>query len=307
MENSKIEWCDHTFNPWIGCCKISEGCKNCYAEKIAKRFYKQAQWGKNEKRILTSDSYWKQPLKWNRKAGAENKRKKIFCASMADVFDESVSDSWRDRIFSLVKDTQNLDWLILTKRPENALHYFNYNTIKGNLIPWNAWIGVTVENQKEANERIPLLLKIQASMRFLSCEPLLSEINFYETSGFMPEKNHPWRNVPILTGIDWVICGGETGRDARPCHPHWIRKIKEQCIHSNVAFFFKQWGEYMPLTNEIKPENINSIRFFNMNMERDKSSFPFYSAWKMNGAKNNILDGREWNQFPLTNNREECL
>ena len=320
-ENSKIEWCDHTFNPWMGCTKVSAGCKNCYAETMMDKRYNKVEWGKGKSRILTSEANWKLPLRWDKKAhlanirelgkGFENiskaftpefesrhvkfNRPKVFCASLADVFDEEVSDEWRYRLFALIQQTQNLDWLVLTKRPTNAkrfiLEYLD-KIVGSKTIYFNLWIGTSVENQETADERIPQLLQIPAAKRFLSMEPLLGPVDFYQTSNNMPTKGHPWRNAPILTDIHWVIVGGESGRNARPMNPDWVRSIRNQCLSANVKFFFKQWGEWKHLSYQewIDSRNKIELELFN-------------EAWDYMGKVGKVkagrlLDGVEYNDMP---------
>ena len=173
-QNSKIEWTDHTFNPWIGCTKVSLGCDNCYAENLAKRF-NMAEWGTGKPRLLTSDENWKKPIAWNNMAKKSGVRQRVFCASMADVFDNEVRPEWRQRLWKLIAETPNLDWLILTKRIGNAKTMWPA-PIDG--IPLsNVWLGISVVNQEEADRDIPKLLATPAHARFLSIEPLLGAIN----------------------------------------------------------------------------------------------------------------------------------
>lgn len=255
--NTKIEWAHHTFNPWIGCEKVSDGCKFCYAEQMDHRFGGK-RWGRYGRRTRTSEAYWKQPLKWNAKAEKEGVRYRVFCASMADVFelDPDVTD-WRKELFQIIEATPNLDWLLLTKRPQfisilTPEHWDDVNW------PHNVWVGTSVENQEAANSRIHHLLKVPAPVRFLSVEPMLGpvDLNDLET----PIDSHIWMYPGIGTyelantpddqfygrGVDWVICGGESGAKARPLNASWVWKLKEQCSLANVPFFFKQWGEWMP-------------------------------------------------------------
>ena len=312
-QNSKIEWCNHTFNPWYGCTKVSAGCANCYAETMMDKRFKKVTWGKGQKRILTDVANWKLPLRWDKKASTANfralakgfdnvskaftpewkdkrvkfNRPKVFCASLADVFDEEVSDDWRYRLFALIQQTQNLDWLILTKRPKNALRFIREyldKIVGSKTIFLNLWIGTSVENQAAADERIPLLLQLPAAKRFLSMEPLLGPVDFYKTSARMPVKDHPWRNAPILTDIDWVIVGGESGKQARPMHPEWVRSIRDQCQAAKVKFFFKQWGEWYPnyLLNEDR--------------SRDESTMWLDKIGKEKSGR--LLDDVEYNDMP---------
>jgi len=174
-EHSKIEWTDHTFNPWMGCTAVSPACDHCYAEAQTARF-RQVDWGAKAPRKRTSAANWKKPLVWNRKAEKAGKRAKVFCASLADVFDnhKSILPEWRTDLWALIRATPWLDWLLLTKRPQNITKFLPNDWGDGYR---NVWLGVTVENQEEANRRIPILLNTPASKRFLSCEPLLGILN----------------------------------------------------------------------------------------------------------------------------------
>lgn len=195
MENSKIEWCDHTFSPWHGCIKISPGCQNCYALALDKRWGKDV-WGPGPKRQRTSEANWRLPLQWNRRAEKEGRRYKVFCASMADVFERNDQlIDWRFELWDLIGQTPMLDWLLLTKRPENVLDMTPYQWHRaewGGYQGWpaNVWIGTSVENQEYADKRIPELLKIPAVVRFLSVEPLLGSVNLLK---YLLSGAHKWR------------------------------------------------------------------------------------------------------------------
>jgi protein gp37 len=220
---SNIEWTDNTFNPWIGCTKVSSACDNCYAEADdRRRHYTPCGWGFGKPRHRTSVEYWKQPLKWDRAAAAAGTRARVFCASLADVFDQEVHPAWRADLWELIRQCPNLDWQLLTKRPQ---------FIASGLPPsWGSgwpqvWLGVSVEDQTWADRRIPLLVAIPAAVHFLSVEPLLGPIIFSN-----------------LDDIEWVIVGGESGPSARPMAPSWVSSLESQCRVSSVPFFFKQWG-----------------------------------------------------------------
>lgn len=191
-ENTKIEWTDHTFSPWTGCTKVSPACDHCYAEGWAKRSG-HVKWGSGQPRRRTSDANWRMPLKWNREAERTGVRPRVFCASLADVFDNEVDPAWRADLFKLIADTQNLNWLLLTKRVGNVMKMANEvadmprtGSHTGHLIahqwrngspPKNVWLGATVVNQEEADRDIPKLLTVPAAKRFLSIEPMLSHID----------------------------------------------------------------------------------------------------------------------------------
>lgn len=232
-ENSKIEWTDNTFNAWVGCQKVSPACDHCYAEGWAKRTGQGDLWQGERRR--TSASNWKQPIKWNRQAEDAKRRARVFCSSLADVFDNQVPKEWRDDLWTLIADTPYLDWLLLTKRPQNIAKMLP-DPATG-VKPWgdgwpNVWLGTTAEDESEYVRRWNALARIPAGVRFISYEPVLGPIASLRL-GELP--------VP-----DWLICGGESGRGARPMHPDWARSIRDQCAAAGVPFFFKQWGEWHP-------------------------------------------------------------
>lgn len=247
-ENSKIEWTDHTFNPWIGCTKVSPACEHCYAEAFDKRFGGE-RWGPKAARRRTSTANWRKPLQWDKAAKAQGVRRKVFCASLADIFDNhpSILPEWRVDLWNLIEATPNLDWLLLTKRPQNIHRYIPSGWNDG----WpNVWLGTTVENQTEAERRIPHLLGVPARVRFLSCEPMLGPIDLRGVWTHCPthdfESGFCLGPCPDRQRVNWVICGGESGLNARPMHPDWARALRDQCSTANVPFFFKQWGEWAP-------------------------------------------------------------
>lgn len=244
-ENSKIEWTDHTFNPWEGCQKVSPGCDHCYAETRNARYAggTAVNWGPGAPRRRTSAANWRKPLAWNA-AHAEffaqhGRRQRVFCASLADVFDNAVDPAWRADLFELIEQTPNLDWLLLTKRIGNAASmtaqvrpgYDNWLHDVGNV-----WLGASIVNQEEADRDIPKLLGTPARVRFLSMEPLLGPVDLCQAH-FAPVK---------LPRVDWIIVGGESGPGARPMHPNWARSLRDQCAAAGVPFLFKQWGEWLP-------------------------------------------------------------
>jgi protein gp37 len=223
-ENSKIEWTDHTFNPWVGCTKIGPGCDHCYAESWAKRTGSSALWMGSRRR--TSADNWRKPLKWHREAGALGVRRRVFCASLADVFDNAVEPSWRADLWELIEATPCLDWLLLTKRIGNARDMLPLRWWNG--LPGHVWLGATVVNQQEAERDLHKLLAVPARVRFLSMEPLLGPVDL------RPQPDH------FMHGVDWVIVGGESGGHAREMAPDWARSLRDQCKHASVSFFMKQ-------------------------------------------------------------------
>lgn len=258
MKDTKIEWAHHTFNPWVGCTKVSPACDHCYAEAWAKRSG-SVQWGGERRR--TSDANWRLPLKWNRQAEREGRRYRVFCASLADVFDNQVPIEWLRDLCDLIELTPNLTWLLLTKRIGNVFERLiqarSHDFIAGQR---NVWLGATICNQDEADRDIPKLLATPARVKFLSVEPMLGRIyieDIPDPAGgvcLKPLAGLRWvgdgqgrSEVRALGGrIDWVICGGESGPGARPMHPDWARSLRDQCASASVPFLFKQWGEWLP-------------------------------------------------------------
>lgn len=235
MGKTSIEWCDFTFNPWIGCTRVSAACDFCYAEALARR-YGWAKWGAGKARRRTSAENWLKPLKWNRAAQAAGKRAKVFCASLADVFDTEVPDEWRDELFAyLIMATPWLDWLLLTKRPKKMAEWAAEHGW-----PENCWAGTTTENYEMACARIPYLLAVPAPVHFLSYEPALGPLNF--------SRAWMWPVDPV--GIDWVICGGESGPNARYMEPQWARDVRDAC-GGEVAFFMKQMTKKAPIPDDL--------------------------------------------------------
>lgn len=272
-ENSKIEWTHHTFNPWRGCTKVSDGCKNCYAEQLSGRNHATlGTWGPKGERVIAAESYWRQPARWNRDAEQAEERRRVFCASLADVFegrDTMPATSWqaieeaRWRLFGVIQNTPHLDWLLLTKRPQSIMPMLRAMPLaRGNpggpsladCMPFaNVWFGTSIEDQAAASERIPHLLHVPAVVRFLSCEPLLGPVDLNDMSrtpgaGDEITEEDDACGPPLdgVGGIDWVICGGESGPGARPMHPDWGRSLRDQCASARVPFLFKQWGDWWP-------------------------------------------------------------
>lgn len=378
-ENSGIEWTDHTFNPWQGCSKVSPACKNCYAMELVNRYGGDFL----GRRVVAAESGWKKPLKWNKQANlmvecdecrhryilpegmeesfcskcgnptAHTVRPRVFCASLADVFEDwdghirdhkgdllyRVSsgfstekfrdtgerrhvlsmDDVRRRLFELIDATPNLDWLLLTKRPENILKMWPNRTlcdapgglglIQTRSRP-NVWLGTTVENQEQADKRIPELLKCRelSPVLFLSCEPLLGPVDlrpalWLEDQYFKLRKTFP-------TSINWVIVGGESGKEARPMHHVWAESLRDQCQAASVPFFFKQWGEWIPGTNFGRDEgnyNETDIGVFPESKyethlwdEDDRQHEELVSVKVGKKRAGRLLDGQEHSQFPCT-------
>lgn len=262
-EHTEISWCDHTFNPWWGCTKVSPGCDHCYAEGVASRF--GTEWGSGKTRRQFADKHWAEPLKWNARAGKAGKSARVFCASMADVFDKDAPEGLRERLWQLIKATPNLTWLVLTKRIGNAAKMLPQDWGDGYA---NVWLGATIVNQSEANRDVIKLLETKARIHFVSMEPLLGPVTLrhipYYTTGMDGDDNRWTLFLDALSGfkatsncggtsipkIDWVIAGGESGKGARPMHKDWARKLRDECLAAGVPYHFKQWGEYGPFVNE---------------------------------------------------------
>jgi protein gp37 len=243
-ENSAIEWTDHTFNPWIGCTKVSPGCDHCYAERDMAGRLKVVQWGPHGERVRTKPANWAKPLTWNRRHdeffAQHGRRQRVFCASLADVFDNTVDSAWRRDLLELIDRTPNLDWLLLTKRIGNVADMLPNGWLMDHT---NVWLGASIVNQAEADRDIPKLVALHAAVKFLSMEPLLGPVDL---RGNLPgERALRWHR-PMLNMLDWVIIGGESGPAARPMHPDWARDLRDQCAAVGVPFLFKQWGEWVP-------------------------------------------------------------
>lgn len=230
MKQSKIGWTDHTFNPWEGCSKVSPGCDNCFAKAGSDDRYKRVDWGPggSRRRVKTTIN---DPLKWHKEAIHSGKRAKVFCGSLCDVFDDhpSIQQEWRDHLWQLIRSTPCLQWLLLTKRPQNITQFLPDDWGDGYQ---NVCLMVSTENQQWAERRIPILLATPARWRGLSCEPLLGPLDLTR-----------W-----IDQIDWVIAGGESGKGSRPMDPAWARSLRDQCAATNTAYFFKQWGAWAPTT-----------------------------------------------------------
>ena len=275
-DTTAISWTDHTFNPWQGCERVSPGCDNCYAEAISRRVGHPERWA--GERAVTSDNYWRNPLKWDRAAAEAGRPALVFCASMADVFEDhpGVADA-RQRLFELIEQTPNLIWQLLTKRPENVLRLVPRRWLPGteegctgcgefpldHEWPSNVWIGCTVEDQQRADERIPHLLQVPAPVRFLSCEPLLGPL---ELSRWLAARCECMDSGPSYTnvgnphhdgspdecpdcfmgvkfsGIGWIIAGAESrgSRPGRQALMEWFRSLRDQAQNAGIPFLLKQ-------------------------------------------------------------------
>lgn len=280
--NSKIEWTHHTFNPWWGCTRVSPACKHCYAETWAKRVGQGDLWGNKAERRFFSDSHWKDPMKWNREAEAAGERRRVFCASMADVFENRRDlDDLRARLWQLIEATPNLDWLLLTKRIQ---HVKKLAPWKGRW-PENVWLGTTAENQIWLEKRVMHLLEHDVAVRFISAEPLLGPLNARK-----------WLQPPgsERPGINWVIAGGESGPESRHMHPDWPEDLLQQCLQADVPFHFKQWGHWAPeeLIEETISARVQRIEV----VGRAGELIRMAKVGKNKGGR--ILGGQYWDQIP---------
>ena len=223
-ENTKIEWCTHSVSPWRGCAKISAGCTNCYAEKMSHRNPKVlGMWGEGKDRPLLAENGWKQIHKWNRDAEKAGEIHRIFVNSISDFFEDRPDlDAQRVRLLETAKCCPSLVFMLLTKRAHLIASTLSRCGVE--TLPSNVWIGVSVENQQAADERIPHLTRVPAALRFLSVEPLLGPVTL------------------DLDGISWAIVGGESGPKARVCDIEWVEAVVSQCKASGVPVFVKQLG-----------------------------------------------------------------
>lgn len=281
-ERSKIEWTDSTFNPWVGCTKIARArgapsaCDFCYAEKWAKRSG-QVQWGDHDRR-RTTPVYWRAPVAWNEQAAAfqarYGRRRRVFCASLADVFDNQVDPTWREDLWNLIHECDQLDWQLLTKRPQNIRKMLPRDWDDGYA---NVWLGTTAEDQAAYKQRCKHLFSVPAAIRFVSYEPALGHLGELEVDGVVP---------------DWLIIGGESGVRSdliRPTDPQWVRLAIADCQRLGVAVLLKQWGTYA--NNPCVTEQRCSI---DVAMRRDPPK---------NGKGGAKLDGMLWREFPRTEGR----
>jgi len=318
-DKAKIEWTDATWNPLRGCSKVSDGCRNCYAESVANRFSGPGQPyegtisnGRWNGQIRLVPEVLEQPWKWQRP-------RRIFVNSMSDLFHPNVPFEYIDQVFFTMAIAKRHTFQVLTKRPERMLEWFNRDVGEWSepLFAWrmknwplpNVWLGVSVENQKAADERIPLLVETPAAVRFLSCEPLLGPVNLgkwlltpgWAPSYYDPDNIHGYPNAePTNEHIQWVIVGGESGRNARPMHPDWARSLRDQCHASNVPYLFKQWGEWGPA--ELHDDD--SVLYGEWHKQGgfiesclcEKGEGTVQRVGKKRAGRE--LDGRTWDEYP---------
>jgi protein gp37 len=291
-DTSNIEWTDRTFNPWWGCSRVSPACRFCYADRDASRWGHEL-WRRNGERKPTSEAYWRKPHQWNREAERTGIRSKVFCASMADVFEDHPQvGPWRERLWTVIESTPWLTWQLLTKRMENV----------AGMVPWsgawprNVWIGTSVENQRFADQRIPVLTALTAApVRFLSCEPILGPLA-----------------SAALDGISWCIAGGESGPKARISHPDWFRSLRDRCVAGGIPFLFKQWGQWAPVNDRPAERDVwlsldgkavpwqygdGHLRVGAGDFRSPRGSV-LMRRHRSKHVAGRELDGREWSEYP---------
>lgn len=296
-DKSKIEWTDATWNPVSGCTKVSQGCKNCYAERVFPRAYAtSARLGREFTDVRCHPVRLNQPVRWKRP-------RKIFVNSMSDLFHEAVPDEFIWDIFDVMFRTHQHTYQILTKRADRMLKFCSSERAFAKPLP-NVWLGVSVEDQETADERIPLLLQTPAAVRFVSYEPALGPVDFRLT----PNPS------PLTPSLDWVICGGESGPHARPMHPDWARSVRDQCQAAGVPFFFKQWGEWAEVCRRTDGNCVGKYvleagdvilrshgpieRVAQGGIWERVGGMPMRRVGKKNAGA--LLDGREWKEFPCS-------
>jgi protein gp37 len=285
-KRSKIEWTDSTFNPWVGCTKVRRrrgapsACDFCYAEKWAKRSG-QVEWGDHPRR-RTTEAYWRNPVSWNGQAGSfqikNERRQRVFCASLADVFDNQVDPEWRSDLFGLIRACNQLDWQLLTKRPQNIRKMLPPDW--GDGYP-NVWLGTTAEDADAYRQRVPHLLKAPAAIHFVSYEPAIGPLGQLDIDGLHP---------------DWLIIGGESGVRSdliRRTDPRWARDAIAECRRLGASPFLKQWGTYK--NNPYVVEAGHSVQ---QAMKIDPPE---------NGKGGGKLDDRLWREFPISTRKLESM
>ena len=346
---SKIEWTDATWNPTRGCSVVSEGCRNCYAMQVAARFsgeampyeglaYRNGSSAHWTGRVKLIEEHLEDPLRWKRP-------RLIFVNSMSDLFHESILDEWIDRIFAVMALTPRHMFQVLTKRPERMRAYLSARMVNvfdaigvayerqfldqirfhrpeesRHNPEWplrNAWLGVSCEDQKTADERIPLLLQTPAAVRWISAEPLLGPIALSRWMGpFEISRDDEGNDLGSAQGgsdLDWVVVGGESGPGARPMHPDWPRSLRDQCAAAGVSFFFKQWGAWSPVcalypqSDAEHDEHEEAGCCGDIELQTNGIIPNGYQpsdprTWLMDRvgkkAAGRVLDGREWNEYP---------
>lgn len=318
MAETTIEWTrgpsgeqGYTFNPWIGCTKVSPACDHCYAARQDEfRKWTPEGWGGPRRRTVPSN--WGKVKAWDRKAAKDGTRPRVFCASLADWLDNEVPIGWLVDLLDLVRQTPNLDWLLLSKRIGNwrkrleeaaeatvgkqmALNQWLTQWLFARTPPANVWVMATICNQPEADRDVAKLLAVPARVRGLSIEPMLGPI-------LLP--GGLWASASEQA-LHWVICGGESGPHARPMHPDWARGLRDQCKASGVAFFFKQWGEWLPTacSTDEQADLPARVGFVREDGSLNLSNCEFFGGDEQvarigKAAAGRLLDGRTHEEFP---------
>jgi protein gp37 len=307
-DGTGIEWTDATWNPIRGCRRVSAGCENCYAERVAARFSgpgmpydglaKNTPSGPRwtgEVRVV--ESALDQPLRWKRP-------RRIFVNSMSDLFHESLAFADVLRIFEVMEKAKQHTFQVLTKRPQRAFDFCATYGI-GTVNPWpgNVWFGVSTENQATADERIPLALQVPAPVIFISAEPLVGSVVLRPS--WVAGYDYSGGRAISAPRIAWVIAGGESGPGARPMHPAWVRSLRDQCAAANVPYFFKQWGEWAPtaavaggnLGGELRAGTVRQLRADGTEDGHFRAG-DVYVRRVGKRAAGSLFDGREHKEFP---------
>ncbi len=328
----KIGWLNlpgykgETWNPIIGCSKVSAGCENCYAEKMAHRLvympftdyyaFVMSNNGEDDPEKFKYIPTWNgetylvqsqldKPLRWK-------KPRVIFVCSMGDLFHENTSFEEINAVFSVMADNDQHIFIVLTKRPQRMISFYEWKQAEHG-VPWqpseNVWMGITAENQKLANERIPKLLSVPAAVRFVSIEPMLGPVDLEHGFDYGDEIAMNFLNGDYITNphqeeyshsdekLDWVIVGGESGHKARPMHPDWVRSVRDQCTKAGVPFFFKQWGKYLPHCQAHVFERDHPKQFPSPHNPEKMNTY--YKVGKSKSG--NMLDGVRYENYPKIN------
>ncbi len=331
MRGSKIEWTDMVWNPTSGCSKVSAGCQNCYAERFARRLAGRCGYPANNPfQVTLHPKRLEEPLHWR-------KPKRVFVNSMGDLFHEAVDEKFIAKVFAIMDLARQHIYCILTKRPGRAFQLltdedfqFHVGWFQSQVVrefglpkpeqvgPWplrNVWLGVSVENQEAADERIPLLLQTPAAVRFVSVEPMLGPVVLRRIPGFyFPGcTTHDALNGRLIhhddgdkatpdEKLDWVIVGGETGPNARPMHPDWVRSLRDQAVTAGIPFFFKSWGEWVPYRdNGPLPPECSYVSYDGQIRPGDAEDLDTDACMGRVGKKRagRLLDGRTWDEYPM--------
>lgn len=301
MSDTLIEWADRVWNPITGCTKVSEGCEHCYAERMAHRLAGRYGYPKDKPfSVVSHPDKTEEPMHWK-------KPSRVFVCSMGDLFHEDVPFLWIAVVFGVMHTARQHTYMILTKRPKRMKEFFEWFVGPEWRGAWpreykHVWLGVTAENQQRADERIPILLQIPAAKRFVSIEPMLGPVDLTNLDGGVIAAEYRGITLDALIGgrksetpwhLNWVIAGGETGPGARPAHPNWFRKVRDDCEATGTAFFFKSWGDYCPVYADPPDE----VAYHECYDAKTGQPIMLRVGKKRSGR---LLDGREHNDLPTT-------